>query len=142
MGSGSTLLAGQTHSLTVVEATAIGLPGVGTLAITPGVTGADSQAKLAAAQRLLAEALAGPGVADIDDARRLNQARRELLSQRDQLTATLSALLGDEDAAQLRARLDALRQAQPPGPTSVDPAAVRAELDAAEAAAGPGRRAL
>ena len=79
-----TLAAGQTHSLTVAEATAMGLPGVGTFAITPGATAAGTQAKLAAAQRLLAEALAGPGVADVDVARRLDQTRRELLSQRDQ----------------------------------------------------------
>ncbi len=128
-----TLAAGQTHSLTVAEATAIGLPGVGTFAITPGATAAGTQAKLAAAQRLLAEALAGPGVADVDVARRLDQTRRELLSQRDHVAATLSGLQGDDDVAQLRARLETLRQTQPPG-TSGDPAAVRAELDAADAA--------
>jgi hypothetical protein len=129
-----TLTAGQAHSLTVAEATAIGLPGVGTLAIAPGAPAADIQAKLVAAQRVLAEALAGPGVADIDDARRLNETRRDLLSQRDQLTATLSGLLGDDDDAQLRARLETLRLTQPPGAATGDPVTARAELDAADAA--------
>jgi AAA ATPase domain len=129
-----TLSAGQTQSLTVAEATAIGLPGVGTLAIAPGAPAAEIQAKLVAAQRLLAEALAGPGVADVDAARRLDETRRDLLSQRDQLTATLSGLLGDDDEAPLRARLDALRLTRPPAAPTGDPVTARAELDAADAA--------
>ncbi len=128
-----TVAAGHTHSVTVADATAIGLPGIGTFAVTPGATSADTRAKLAAAQRVLAEALAGSGVSEIGEARRLDETRRELLSRRNQLTATLSGLLGDDDAAQLRARLEVLRQAQPPNVATVDAAGVRADLAAAEA---------
>ena len=109
-----TLTAGQTHSLTVAEATAIGLPGVGTFAITPGAPAADTQAKLAAAQRLLAEALAGPGVADVDVARRLDQTRRDLLSQRDQL---------DRDAVRAAGRRRRGTVAGEAGDVAADPAA-------------------
>ena len=128
-----TVMAGQSHELTITGATSIGLPGIGTLAITPGVTGVDIGAKLVAAQRLLAELLSGSGVGDLDEARRVDGARRELLSERDQLTGTLSGLLCGDVVADLRVRLETLRQDRAPG-ESLDAAAVRADLAAAEAA--------
>ena len=128
-----TVMAGQSHELTITGATSIGLPGIGTLAITPGVTGVDIGAKLVAAQRLLAELLSGSGVGDLDEARRVDGARRELLAERDQLTGTLSGLLCGDVVADLRVRLETLRQDRAPG-ESLDAAAVRADLAAAEAA--------
>ncbi len=131
-GQRITLTAGQSHTVTVTEGADIGLPGVGTLSITPG---ADIRAELVAARRQLAESLAGPGLVDVEDARRVDGARRDLLTQRDRLTTTLTTLLGDDDAAELRARLDTLRGECPEGEPA-DPAAVRAEAATAEAAWG------
>ena len=47
-----------------------------------------------------------------------DQRRRELQSNRDQLSATLEGLCGDEQVDQLRARLAQLRAASRPNPTS------------------------
>ncbi len=131
-GQRITLAAGQTHTVTVVDGVEIGLPGIGALSIAPG---ADVQAELAAARRQLSEALAGPGLPDVEEARRVDATRRDLVAQRDQLTATLTALLGGDVATDLRDRLDTLRGEWPEG-EAADPAAVRAEAATAEAACG------
>ncbi len=127
-----TLAAGQSHTVTVADDTEIALPGVGSLSVVPGD---DTHARLVAARRQLAEALAGPGVADLAEARQLDATRRELLSQRDHLTGTLTGLLGGDSAAALRDRLETLRAELTDG-DPVDPTAVRSEAAAAEAAWG------
>ena len=127
-----TLAAGQSHTVTVADDTEIALPGIGSLSVVPGD---DTHARLVAARRNLAEALAGPGVADVEEARRLDATRRELLSQRDLLTGTLTGLLGGDSAEALRDRLESLRAGLTDG-DPVDPTAVRAEAAAAEAAWG------
>ncbi|BBY25154.1 AAA family ATPase [Mycobacterium stomatepiae] len=130
------LSAGQTWSTTATGPTEVEVPGVLTARITPGATARDVQAKYAAAQQELTEALAEGKVADLTAARLADHNRRELQSSRDQLSATLSGLCGDEDVDQLRARLTQLRAGQPvePGLFAIDIDSARAELDAAQAA--------
>ncbi|MFP1150669.1 AAA family ATPase [Mycobacterium sherrisii] len=130
------LAAGKTWSTTCTGPTEIEIPGVLTARITPGATALDVQAKHAAAQHELAAALAAGGVADLAAARSADQRRRELQSSRDQLTATLSGVCGDDDIDLLRERLARLRADQPAEPDlfAVDIDTARAELDAAQAA--------
>jgi chromosome segregation ATPase len=133
------LRAGQSWSTTVTGATEVEVVGVATARVTPGATALDVQTKHVAAQQDLAAALAEGDVADLAAARRADQRRRELQSSRDQLSATLAGLCGDEQADQLRARLEQLRAAAPPEPDLVtaplpDSTDARAELDAAETA--------
>jgi hypothetical protein len=129
------LPAGQSWSTTVTGATEVEVPGVLTARITPGATALDVQAKHAAAQQVLTEALAAGAVADLATARSVDQHRRELQHSRDQVGATLSGLCGDEEADQVQARLAQLRAGQP---AEADPMAdvstARAALDAAETA--------
>lgn len=84
----------------------------------------------------MADALAAGEVADLAAARSADLCRRELLSRRDQLTATLAGLCGDEQVDQLRSRLEQLCAGQPAelDLVSTDTATARAELDAVEAA--------
>ncbi|MET0899783.1 MAG: hypothetical protein ABWY45_17885, partial [Mycobacterium sp.] len=81
--------------------------------IDPGATAAETNAKLIAAEQHLAQQLSQGGVADLDQARVLDQQRRELGARRDQLAATLDGVLGDDDVAALRERLSDLRAAEP-----------------------------
>ncbi|EUA73455.1 hypothetical protein I553_9611 [Mycobacterium xenopi 4042] len=98
-------------------------------------TARDIEAEYAAAQSELADALAAGQVADLAAARRADARRRELQNHRDQLTARLSALCGDGDVDQLRARLAQVRGSHPDGPADVvDADAARAEVGAADAA--------
>lgn len=127
------LSAGQTWSITATGATTVEVPGVLTARVTPGATTLDIQAKYAAAQADLTAALTAGGVADLASARAADQRRRELEGGRDQLTATLAGLCGDEHIDELRERLARLRDGQPTEPET-DITAARAELDAAEAA--------
>ena len=90
-------------------ATEVEVVGVVTARVTPGATALDVQAKHAAAQQELAAALAAADVADLAAARSGDQRRRELQGTRDQLSATLAGLCGDEDADEVRARLAQLR---------------------------------
>ncbi len=128
-----TVPAGKAHRLTVSDAVAIRMPGVGTAEIKPGATAADTRAKLAAAQRSLAGVLAGAGLADVGEARRLDHIRVQSLSRRDRLTATLAGLLGDDELHVLYERLQALndRLAQATG-SSLDSGAAQAGLERAE----------
>ncbi|ULP41237.1 AAA family ATPase [Mycobacterium lentiflavum] len=135
-GERLSLSAGHTWSTTVTGSTEVEVPGVLTARITPGATTLDIQAKYAAAQQELTEALAEGKVADLASARLADQHRRELQSSRDQLSATLSGLCGDDDIDVLRERLEQLRAGQPAEPDlfATDAASARAELDAAQAA--------
>jgi hypothetical protein len=137
------LEAGQSYTLSAQEVTTIRLPGMLATRIHPGATTADTTAKLAAAEQLLQQQLAQGGVADLEQAGALDQRRRELADRRGQLTATLEGLRGDDDVAQLRARLAALR-AQAPAEAglwdvTLDSSEARAELAAAEAHLGQTR---
>lgn len=130
------LQAGETWSTTCTGPTEIEIPGALTARIAPGATALDVQAKHAAAQQELTAALAAGEVADLAAARSADQHRRELQSRRDQMTATLAGVCGDDDIDALRKRLARLRGDQPAEPdlfaTDID--AARAELDAAQAA--------
>ena len=130
------LSAGQRWSTTVTGPTEVVVSGVLTARFSPGATTRDIEAEYAAAQCEFAAALAAGEVADLAAARQAEKRRRELYSNRDQLTATLSALCGDDDVEHLRARRAQLRAGQRDGsgePT-VDLAAARAEVDTADAA--------
>jgi hypothetical protein len=129
------LPAGQTWSTVANAATEVEVPGVVTARITPGVSALDIQAQYDAAQQNLAAALPLARVADLAEARQVDERRRELQSGRDQLTATLAGLCGDDDVEQLRVRLAELR-AQPvlTDDVTIDAAAARAELLEAVAA--------
>ena len=129
------LAAGQSWSITATGPTTVEVPGVLTARVTPGATTLDIQAKYAAAQQELTAALAAADVADLAAARSADQRRRELQGSRDQLTATVAGLCGDEQIDELRSRLAQLRAGQPDEPDPMmDIIAARAELDAAEAA--------
>lgn len=131
-----TLPAGHTWSTTATGPTDVEVAGVLTARVTPGATALDVQAKYLAAQQELAAALEVGGVVDVTTARAVDHRRRELRGHRDNLTATLAGLCGDERADQLRARLAHLQAGQPAQPDlfATDIATARAERDAAEAA--------
>jgi AAA ATPase domain len=134
-GQRVTLSPGQTWSTTATGPTEVEVPGVLTARITPGATALDVQAKHAAAQQELTAALGAAGAADLTAARCAAQRRRELLSSRDQLSATLSGLCGDEDIDQLRSRLAQLHADQPAEPDlTTDINTARSQLDATQAA--------
>jgi hypothetical protein len=133
------LPAGQSWSITATGPTTVEVPGILTVRVTPGATTLDIQAKYAAAQQELAAALATADAADLAAARFADQRRRELQNSRDQLSATVAGLCGDEQIDELRSRLAQLRTGQPdvPDPT-MDIATARAELGAAETARAAG----
>ncbi len=129
------LPAGETWSSIANAATEVEIPGILTARVTPGMSALDIQAQYAAVQQDLAAALATAQVADLAAARSTDQRRRELQSARDQLTATLAGLCGDDDVEQLRSRLAELRSLPAfSGDITIDAATARAELDEAEAA--------
>jgi hypothetical protein len=128
------LPAGQSWSTTAGGATEVEVPGVLIARFTPGATALDIQAEHVAAQQDLAAALAAAQLADVAAARVTDQRRRELLNSRDQLTATLVALCGDDDVEQLRSRLAELCANTRADDIAMDAAAARAELDEADAA--------
>ncbi|BBZ12867.1 AAA family ATPase [Mycobacterium branderi] len=127
------LPAGQSWSMTAGAGTEVEVPGVLTARFSPGVTAVEVQAKFAGAQEEFAAALAAGQVADVAAARSADKLRRELQQAHDRLTATLTALCGDDDVDQLRSHLAGLR-AEPLPDDATDSAAAAAELDAAEAA--------
>ena len=131
------LSAGQAWSTTATGPTMVDVPGVLTVRVAPGAGTLDVQARHAAAQQALADALHDAGVADTAAARAVAEQRRGLSSHRDQLTATLEGLCGDDELDELRAQLAHLCLDPGNDPTvepTRDAAAARAELDAAEAA--------
>ncbi|OBK41988.1 hypothetical protein A5658_00275 [Mycobacterium sp. 1245111.1] len=127
------LPAGETWSTVATTATEVVIPGIVTSRVTPGASALDIQEKYAAAQAKLAAALVAAGVDDLAAARQADERRRELRSTRDQLTATLCGLSGDDDVEQLRARLAELQEL-PALSGDVDAGAARAELLEAVAA--------
>jgi hypothetical protein len=118
---------GHTWSTVANTATEVEIPGIVTARVTPGTSALDIQEKYAAAQEKLAVALTSAQVDDLTAARQADQRRRELQSTRDQLTATLTGLLGDDDVEQLRFRLAELHSL-PALPDDVDAGAARGEL--------------
>ncbi|OSC30630.1 hypothetical protein B8W69_06135 [Mycobacterium vulneris] len=131
-GEQISLSAGQSWSTTAAGPTAVEVAGVLTARVTPGATTLDIHAKHAAAQEEMAAALVTGEVSDLAAARSADQRRRELHGTRDQLTATLAGLCGDEQADELRSRLAQLRAAHPAGAELVlsDIGVARAELTA------------
>ncbi|OBJ49798.1 AAA family ATPase [Mycobacterium asiaticum] len=130
------LATGESLSITATGPTDVEVTGVLTARVTPGATALDVRAKHQAAQQDLADALTAGGFADLATARSVDERRRELERNRDQLAATLVGLCGDEDAEQLRVRLAQLHAEHPAGadPVAADAAAARAQRDEAEAA--------
>ncbi len=130
------LSAGESWSITATGPTTVEVPGVLSARVTPGAAALDVQAEHAAARQELTAALAGGAVADLAEARTEAQRRRELQNARDQVSATLAGLCGDEDVDQLRSRLAQLNTARhgEAGLQAIDAGAARAELDAAEQA--------
>ncbi|MBW0015906.1 AAA family ATPase [Mycobacterium sp.] len=131
-----TLPAGQSWSITATGPTAVEVPGVLTARVTPGATTLDIRAQYVAAQRELTVALAAGAVIDLAAARSADRRRRELQGNRDQLTAMLAGLCGNENIDELRWRLAQLRagHAGEPERAAIGISDARAELDAAEAA--------
>jgi hypothetical protein len=128
------LAAGETWSTLANATTEVEVPGIVTARVTPGMSALDIQAQYAAAQQDLAAGLAAAQVADVAAARSTDQRRRELQSARDQLTATLAGLCGDDDVEQLRSRLAELRSLPVfSGDITIDAGTARTELDEAEA---------
>lgn len=130
------LAAGQTWSSNAAAATEIDVPGLLTALVTPGAPATDTQAKLDAAQRVLAQALAKAQMGDVPTARAAHQRRRDLVAARDRSTATLSGLIGDDDVDALRVRLAELCDIgiDDPADAGHTAALARTELDEATAA--------
>jgi hypothetical protein len=129
-----TLPAGESWSTVANATTEVEVPGILTARVTPGVSALEIQTQYTAAQQDLAAGLAAAQVADLAAARSTDQRRRELQSARDQLTATLAALCGDDDVEQLRSRLAELRSLPAlSGDITIDAGTARAELVEAEA---------
>lgn len=129
--------AGGTWAAGISSPTDIELPGLLRARVAPGTPAADSQAKLEAAQQVLAAALAKARVEGVAEARRLDERRRDLIAAREKLNATSEALIGDDSFDELRTRLAELRAGEPAAPglwDENDPATARAALDAAVAA--------
>ena len=134
-GSAVRLSAQQTLTLGAAAATDVEVPGVLHARVVPGAPACDTQATLDAARRHLDDVLAAAGVADLAGARAQAEQRRELISERDRLTATLLGLCGDEPADELRCRLATLHaRAGDSGDADTDAASARAALDVATAA--------
>ena len=129
------LPAGQSWSSTATGPTTIEVPGVLTARVTPGATALDVQAEYGAAQQELTAALGAGKVADLAAARSADRRRRELQGSRDQLSATVTGLCGDEGIDEMRSRLAQLSAGLPAEPHlfATDIAAARTELEAAEA---------
>jgi hypothetical protein len=128
------LSAGQSWSSTAGGPAEVEVAGILTARFTPGTTALDVHAEYAVAQQDLAMALSAAQVDDVAAARRVEQRRRELLNSRDQLTATLAALCGDDEVEQLRAKLVELQARTQTDDIAMDGAAARAELEEADAA--------
>lgn len=132
-GEHTPLAAGQSWSASVTDGTQVELPGLLSVRVRPGETAREAHAKHAAAQDEFSAALASAGVDDLAQARRADQRRRDLRGSRDQLTATLAALRGDDAVEQLRTRLVQLCGEHGEVSAEITPEDARAERDAAEA---------
>lgn len=131
------LEAGATWSTSASAPTDIELPGLLTARVVPGTPASTTQAKLDAAQEVLAAALAKAQVGDVAAARVLDGQRRELVSARDRFRARLEALTTDDATEDLRTRLAQLHDRVPSDAglfdLEADVTTARAELDAAVA---------
>ncbi|MBV9641121.1 MAG: AAA family ATPase [Mycobacteriaceae bacterium] len=103
------LAAGKAFTTRATAPTAIQVPGMLAANIIPGTPACDNQEKLAVAQEVLSAALAAAQVHDVEHARALAQQRRELITARDRLAATLAGLCGEEPVEALQSRLALLR---------------------------------
>lgn len=103
--------AGGRWSASATDIIEITAPGVAITRIIPGADAAQQRQDLTTARAELDAALASAGVGDIDEARKRCARRSELLAERDRLQALLEGVLGDDDAAVLRADLSLLREA-------------------------------
>ncbi|RFD25272.1 hypothetical protein MUBE_10580 [Mycobacterium uberis] len=130
------LTAGQSWSTTVTDTTEVEVPNVLKARVMPSATALYARSKYAAAQQELSSALAVGNVVDLAAARCADQRRRELQSSRDQLSAALAGLCGDDQIDQLRVRLAQLRNDHhcEPDLCAEDTDSARAELKAAEIA--------
>ncbi len=137
-GEPVSLQAGASWSAAATTPTDVELPGQLVTRIVPGAPAADTQAELDTAQHVLRSALKDSAVEDVDDAREVDRRRRELLTTRSRLQATLEALTGDSTVEALRARTAELLGPEPGWePAAVGPcdaATARAEAEAALAA--------
>ena len=137
-GESIALDAGVTWSTSASAPTEIELPGLLTARVVPGTPASDTQAKLDAAQEVLAAALVKARVDDVAAARVLDGQRRELIAARDRFRARLEALTADDDTDDLRTRLAELHDRKPAETglfdLEADVATARAELDTAVAA--------
>jgi DNA repair exonuclease SbcCD ATPase subunit len=135
-GQSVLLAAGEAWTASVSAETAIEVPDLLTARLVPGMPASDTQAKLDAAQEVLASALEVCGVDDVAGARILDERRQQLMTARDRLAAITETLIGDESPEQLRARLADLNERQPAVAElfDVDAGAAQTELDAATAA--------
>ncbi|MFI5510853.1 AAA family ATPase [Mycobacterium sp. NPDC051804] len=135
-GESHTLAAGEILSTTVSARTEIEVSGVLNARVAPGISASETQAKLVAAQEVLATSLVASGVADVAAARALDERRRQLMTTRDRLLARIEALTCDGSVDQLRNRLAELTARQPATADlfGIDPEAARTELDAATVA--------
>jgi len=128
------LAADESWSTVANATTEVEVPGILTARVTPGMSALEIQTQYTAAQQDLAAGLAAAQVDDLAAARITDQRRRGLQSTRDQLTATLAALCGDDDVEQLRSRLAELRSLPGfSGDITIDAGTARTELDEAEA---------
>ena len=138
-GEAVALHAGTTWSASATAPTDIEVPGVLTARVVPGTPASDTQAKLDAAQQVLAAALAAGKVDDVAAARVVDQRRRELLTARDRLTRDLRGVDGRRrPSTRCGPGWPSFETANPPRPGcgTWRPMSrrARAELDAATAA--------
>lgn len=133
-GERTPLSAGQSWSATVTDATEVEVPGLLSVRVSAGDSTLDANTEHAAAQDELSAALAEAGADDVAQARLADQRRRELQGSHDQLSATLTALLGDDQADALRARLSLLRTEHAEVAAGVSAEDARTQREAAEAA--------
>lgn len=133
-GAPRTLAAGQVWEQPATAAVAVDLPGVLSVRIKPGATAVQLRSDLTAAQRVLQEALAQGGVADLASARAAAEQRRGLTAESGKLAAALDVLRGADDVEQLRAVLSGLREASAGASSRMSAADAEAARDAALAA--------
>ncbi|MEB3051801.1 AAA family ATPase [Mycolicibacter sp. MYC123] len=131
-GERTALPAGQSWSAPVTDATEVEVPGLLCVRVSAGDSTLDANTKYAAAQAGLSAVLAEAGVGDVAQARLADQRRRELASSRDQLSATLTGLLGDDEVEALRAQLTLLRTEHEQVAAGITAEDVRTQRDAAE----------
>ncbi len=137
------LAAGETAELAVADGLRLTLPGVAEIEITGGAGAAGLGAALDEAERTVARLLTAAGVADLAEAERANEARREAERRREALEISTRDDLRDWSLAVLEERIAGLqrRVAAHPGERSAEPS-LAPDLDAAKARLGEAEAAL